>query len=152
MESCHVCGNDAIGNGWVEGAKVALCGRCERYASKFELDSAHRPVARMAQKKPALAEARFVPGFGQKLKEAREKKGLSRDQLGKKLLVSEADLRAFEEERRNPLPELTKKLEYLLGVTLVFSDLEKEIQRQQQKPVFRGQELTLGDMIKFKKK
>ncbi len=152
MESCHVCGNDALGTGLVEGAKVALCDRCARYAGKFELFESYRPARPAPLRKAEAPEADFVPGFGLKLKNAREKKGLSREELGKKLLVSEADLRAFEEERRKPLPDLVRKLEYELGISLLSSNLDKEIQKQQQRPMARGQELTLGDIIKIKRK
>ena len=35
-EECHVCGKPAVGSGFVEGARVALCGDCSAYSGDFK--------------------------------------------------------------------------------------------------------------------
>ncbi|MBI5036774.1 multiprotein-bridging factor 1 family protein [Candidatus Micrarchaeota archaeon] len=153
MESCHICGNDAIGTGYVEGAKIALCERCAEHSKRFQLFEQYRPQQPKPAQRKEKPEQELVAGFGRKIMKARvETKSLSREDFAKQMLISEPDLRAYEEERRKPLPDVAKKIEYALGITLVESKIAEEVEQQQAKSVPFKKEFTLGDIIKIKKK
>jgi len=56
-------------------------------------------------------------GFGERLKKARQRKGLTQAQLGKLLNVSDATINRYEREQRKPDPEMLRKLAEVLDVS-----------------------------------
>lgn len=153
MESCQICGKEAVGEGFVEGAKVPLCNLCLDFASKFDVYDEYKPP--VAEKKfapkPQVVE-RFVDDWTQKIKSAREKKGWDRSELGKRLFISETDIKAFEDGRRKPEPSQREKIERELGVSLIESEVLESVEKKKSLPPKSGQALTLGDLVKIKKK
>ncbi|MBI4361024.1 TIGR00270 family protein [Candidatus Micrarchaeota archaeon] len=153
MESCQVCGREAVGEGFVEGAKVPLCNRCIDHASKFDVYDDYKPHAPEKKFVPkAQVVERFVDGWAQKIKSGREKKGWDRLELGKRLFISETDIKAFEDGRRKPEPGQREKIERELGISLVESEVLDSVEKTQTAPPKPGQALTLGDLVKIKKK
>jgi transcriptional regulator with XRE-family HTH domain len=57
-------------------------------------------------------------GFGERLKKARQRKGLTQAQLGKLLNVSDATINRYEREQRKPDPEMLRKLAEVLDVSV----------------------------------
>jgi len=56
--------------------------------------------------------------FGQRLREARERAGLRREELAVKLGVSVYSIARWEQGRNKPLPEFRRRLKEILGVDL----------------------------------
>ena len=56
--------------------------------------------------------------FGERLREAREKAGLRREELAVKLGVSVYSIARWEQGRNKPLPEFRRRLKKILGVDL----------------------------------
>ena len=56
--------------------------------------------------------------FGERLREAREKAGLRREELAVKLGVSVYSIARWEQDRNKPLPEFRRRLREILGVDL----------------------------------
>ncbi|MDP2717911.1 MAG: multiprotein-bridging factor 1 family protein [Candidatus Micrarchaeota archaeon] len=152
MEDCQICGREAVGEGFVEGAKVPLCGRCMDHATRFDVYDAYKPPKPVKQAQRPETVEHYVEDWNGKLKSAREAKDFQRGELGNKVFISETDIKAFEDGRRKPTPAQLEKLERLLGVSLVVSEIEGEAEKQQARPVQKGQAFTLGDIVKIKKK
>lgn len=158
-ETCQVCGKQAVGEGYVEGARVPLCPTCVQYGERFSPYQQFQP-------KPAAPRAHlreddhFIENAGLAIKSAREAKGWDRAQLGKRLFISETDIRAFEEDRRKPTPAQVEKLEHELGIKLLVKDAPEEKEKPAEaRPISnkpsgarKSEEFTLGDIVTIKKK
>lgn len=168
MEACQICGKEAVGEGYVEGAKVPLCHTCAQYGNRLQLYQQFQP-AKPAPKIHLKDEQHFIDNAGATIKSAREQKGWDRMQLGKRLFISETDIRAFEDDRRKPTPSQVEKLEHELGIQLVVTDkLDERDDRLKTKGGHRQspesndgdnrpsprkkEEFTLGDIVTIKKK
>ncbi len=152
MEDCQVCGREAVGEGYVEGAKVPLCGRCMDHATRFDVYDAYKPPAPVRAAPKTQTVERYVEDWNTKIKSARQAKGFERGELGNKLAISENDIKAFEDGRRKPTPAQREKMERLLGVSLVVSEVQDETEKLQARPIPKGQGFTLGDVVKIRKK
>lgn len=158
MESCQICGKPAVGEGFVEGARVPLCPNCVRFGNRFDVYDEYKP--KPPAPRPRLKEdEHFVEHAGASIKAAREAKGWDRAQLGKRLFISETDIRAFEEDRRKPTPAQVEKLEHELGIKLLEKDAPQEDKKDANRPAQakasgprKTQEFTLGDIVTIKKK
>lgn len=136
---CQVCGKVAIGEGSVEGAKVPVCERCARFASDFvmfkipaapskpkayALQSSSKGMASSQAARPSAGSAgsggemELAEDYGKRMMQAREKLGLTRKDLAKKLFIQEKELDGFEHQKFKPNEGLVKKLEFALGVSL----------------------------------
>jgi putative transcription factor len=94
----------------------------------------------------------LVENFDAKIRQAREKLGLSHDDLGKKLNEKVSLLRKIETRKMTPNNLLATKLEHVLKVKLILLTSEEKVNvppSKAAKPVNR--ELTLGDLIKLEK-
>ncbi|MBI5226913.1 TIGR00270 family protein [Candidatus Micrarchaeota archaeon] len=164
MEACQICGKEAVGEGYVEGAKVPLCHTCAQYGNRLQLYQQFQPP-KPAPKVHLKDEQHFIENAGSTIKSARELKGWDRTQLGKRLFISETDIRAFEDDRRFPTPAQVEKLEHELGIKLVVTDKPEERdkggnEKTQPREGTPGrtpgprkpEEFTLGDIVTIKKK
>ena len=128
---CQVCGKPAAGEGTVEGANVPLCEDCSSYASNFSfyrefLDSVRDK--QFSKRPPQLSpkpsggkgfgEFELVEDYGKKIMQAREKQGLNRKTLARKIMIQEKELEGFEQQKYKPNERIVKKLEFALGISL----------------------------------
>ncbi|HLD62924.1 MAG TPA: multiprotein-bridging factor 1 family protein [Candidatus Norongarragalinales archaeon] len=125
---CQVCGKPAAGEGFVEGARVALCEVCSEYSSGFQVFKTYvppkpkyslPPAVRPAVSRKPQGELQLAEDYGKRIMQAREKQGLSRKDLAKKLLVQEKELEGFEQQKYKPGEATIKKLEFALGISLL---------------------------------
>ncbi len=147
---CHICGREAVGEGTVEGAKVALCDRCVRYAKRFTVYEEYLPPKPVAAPKQAQKTVSLVEDYARKIKSAREKKGLSREGFAKKFFIGVSDIAAFGEGRLKPVEDQAKKIEYALGISLFEQESIESIAKSERLPK-RGGGLTLADVVDVKK-
>ncbi len=163
MDECHVCGQESVGNGLIEGAKVSLCNSCMGYAkNQFYYNQPMQTRRKPAGSTPYDTRVNRPPSAQQNLelredyntaiKNAREKHGWTREELAKKLLIKESDVIAFEEKRLKPTPEVEKKLEYALGLRL-YETSEPDLNALAMQNTTRsGQAPSLADVVEIKKK
>ncbi|MEM2972112.1 MAG: multiprotein bridging factor aMBF1 [Candidatus Bathyarchaeia archaeon] len=166
---CEVCGGKIHGKPYrvvIEGAKLTVCSRCSKHGvatweeePKLEKPSAKTKTAILqlpkteSTKQPETiteTNLELVDGFGLKIKQAREKLGLSHGELGKKLNEKASLLKKIEAEKMTPDNKLAVKLERLLKVKLLVPKTEEKTPLTVSKPTNR--ELTLGDLIQLNKK
>jgi putative transcription factor len=162
---CEVCGrkihNSPI-RAVIEGAKLTVCIECSKHGkiiSEEELNLEERtpktqsPILIKAQKKTPQAKVEItqeiVEDYDSKIRQAREKLGLSHEELGKKISEKESVLRKIETRKMAPNNLLITKLEHALKIKLLVPISEEKIPQIPKSP---NRELTLGDLIQLNKK
>ncbi len=169
---CEVCGrkihNDPI-RAVIEGAKLTVCVECSKHG-KIVYDEPAAPKSplltvasasgkpkrqpQMMQKKRQLIAKveitqELVDGYAAKIRVAREKLGLSHEDLGLKISERASVLKHIELGKMEPNNLLANKLERTLKIKLLVP-IEVEQPGDSPKAVAKDQEMTLGDLIEFK--
>jgi putative transcription factor len=91
-----------------------------------------------------------VEGYHAKIRQAREKLGLSHEELGKKINEKASVLSKLETGKMTPNNMLVTKLEHALKIKLLVPIKEEKI--SQDMPRLPNRETTLGDLIQLNKK
>ena len=166
---CEVCGRKIRGKPFrviIEGAKLTVCSQCSRHGKiiweeekvpKLTLPKTRITSPSLKIQKAKTSETKidtnleFVDGFETKIRHAREKLGLSHEDLGKKINEKVSVLKKIESGKMTPDNKLAIKLEHALRIKLLVPPSEEKIPKvQTTKPATR--ELTLGDLIQLTKK
>ena len=167
---CEVCGRKIFGKSYkvmIEGAKLTVCGKCAKHGTIIWEEKKPKPVKPRtrapARRSPLRTKSKETPqvavestlelieDFDAKIRQAREKMGLSHEDLGTKINEKVSLLKKIETGKMTPDNKLATKLEYALKIKLlVEASQEKLSQAEIAKPVSR--ELTLGDLIQMNKK
>jgi putative transcription factor len=91
----------------------------------------------------------MTENYSMKIRQAREKLGLSHEDLGKKINEKASVLRKIETGKMTPNNMLVTKLEHVLKIKLLIPISEEKILAQL--PKSSSHELTLGDLIQLNK-
>jgi putative transcription factor len=164
---CEVCGHKIHGNpirAIIEGAKLTVCVECSKHGKiireeKIELGQKvpKKPLTSapfIQKKKRAQARVEItqevVEGYHAKIRQAREKLGLSHEELGKKINEKASVLSKLETGKMTPNNVLVTKLEHALKIKLLVPIKEEKISHEM--PKLPSRETTLGDLIQLNKK
>jgi putative transcription factor len=161
---CEVCGSKIHGGpirALIEGAKLTVCIECSKHGKIIYDEPAPKqeparkpfapiPVKRQAPKATVDTSREIVEGYDSKIRQAREKLGLSHEELGQKINEKASVLRKIETGKMAPNNQLVTKLERMLKIKLLVPVAEEE--SSQQIPKAANRELTLGDLIQLDKK
>lgn len=109
----------------------------------------HVPMRKVEAKVQITQE--MVEGYPAKIRQAREKLGLSHEDLGKKINEKASVLRKLETGKMEPNNTLVSKLEHVLKIKLL-APIADEKAQQVAAPKTASRELTLGDLMQFGKK
>ncbi|MDR0373082.1 MAG: multiprotein bridging factor aMBF1 [Nitrososphaerota archaeon] len=162
---CEVCGRkihtDPV-RAVIEGAKLTVCVECSKHGKVMIYEEptvsqpsptksyAHIPVI---MKKPPVAQVQIttevVDDYAAKIRSAREKLGLSHEDLGKKINEKTSLLRHIETGKVAPNNQLANKLEHALKITLMVPIVDEKVTVAPKKMASDG--LTLGDLIEMNK-
>lgn len=166
---CEVCGRKMRGKPYkviIEGARMTVCDDCSKHG-KVAWEEEPKPKAvikprgprpvlkaqsRVQQTTPLEATVELVDDFDARIRQAREKLGISHEELGKKLSEKVSLLKKIETRKMVPDNTLATKLEHALKIKLILPVSEekaKMLQAKAAKPINR--ELTLGDLINLEK-
>lgn len=160
MGSCEMCGREvpALRRAIVEGTMMSVCGNCvkfgvEQAGQANEVTGRSRVTqsldarAKRAQPRDIYAgnETELVLDYGERVKKARMERGISVDDLGKKLNERVAILHKVESGSYHPDDGLVIKLEKEFGIKLK-EKVEKTTTTTMSKTPDKA--LTLGDLIK----
>ncbi len=148
---CEICGREArLKRALVEGVEMMVCEECARYG--IVLPEKKKSVATVRGKvkktvpysKDIFEEMKFelVPEWGKKIKEARQRKGMSREELGAKVGEKTTTIAKIENEELRPPDETVKKLEKVLEIKLFQEVTDAVVKHGEARP------LTLGDLLK----
>jgi putative transcription factor len=166
---CEVCGRKIYGKPYrviIEEAKLTVCTECSKHGKiiweeepqpKTTMPKTQTavPPLKIQSKKPVATTVdttqELVENFHIKIRQAREKLGISHEDLGKKINEKVSLLRKIETGKMTPDNLLVTKLEHTLKIKLLAPTSEEKIS-QLKIPKSASRELTLGDLIKLDKK
>ena len=167
---CEICGKkEAVFLVLVEGAKMLSCKSCAYYGKI--LHSLEEGIGEEPQKEAAVpvsmrVEEDIVEGYGKSIRKAREaakieeetyddegkkirrKRGMTIEELAKKVNEKASYLDKVENERIRPTLEVARKLEKALGIKLIEKVKESAVEYKEK----GKKELTLMDMMEMQKK
>jgi len=162
---CEVCGRKIIGppnRAVIEGAKMLVCSNCAKLGSIYweaKTEPRLRKVAKRLptqvlppRKQPPLSVAEnleLIDDFGAKIRQAREKLGLSHEDLGKKISEKVSVLRKIESGKMAPDNLLVEKLQHALHMKLLVPISEPKVPSKAL--ASRPASPTLGDIAQVKK-
>ncbi len=162
---CEVCGHKIHGSpirAEIEGAKLTVCIECSKHGKiirEEEVELGQKTPKKLltpilfTQKRTAQAKVEItqevVEGYDSKIRQAREKLGLSHEELGKKINEKASVLSKLETGKMTPNNVLVTKLEHALKIKLLVPIQEEKILEIPKSP---NRELTLGDLIQLNKK
>jgi putative transcription factor len=164
---CEVCGRK-IHNGpitaVIEGARLTVCVECSKHGKIVTQDeytpkpkptgkpSPHIPV--MTQKKKTEIKVEItqeiVQDYTSKIRQAREKLGLTHEDLAKKINEKTSVIGKLEMGKIQPSNILATKLEHALKIKLLTPITEEKATTLSPKAANR--EVTLGDLIQLNNK
>ena len=166
VPSCELCGkNPSIYQCEVEGTMMNVCEDCSRFGSvKGKSNKAGVRVVVQDSKKvePSEPEYIFVQGYGNIVKNAREKLNLKQEDFAKKINEHKSLIHQVESEHIKPNILLARKLERELHIKIV-----DEVKGERYEPGENSKHLgptgkmtsdpksgglTFGDMINIKRK
>ena len=163
---CEVCGHkihDQPITAVIEGAKLTVCVECSKHGKIIHEEVAALPQKTLkkpqappsvVQRKPAVAKVEIsqepAEDYSTKIKAAREKLGLTHEELGKKINEKASVLRNLEAGKMSPNNQLASKLEHMLKIKLLVPISEEKVPSPTSKSA--NQELTLGDLIEIDSK
>ncbi len=158
---CEICGSEVrhLRTVLVDRATLDVCDRCARFGKPVE----SRPKHEQAKKAPRRATGSrrasvgrtptdydVVDGYGSLIRSAREKKGLTQEDLGKRVSEKTSTIHRLESETLAPSIALARKLERFLKVKLLEkAGLEEEVATSIHST---DEDITLGEVIQVRKK
>ena len=163
---CEVCGRRIHGSpvrALIEGAKLTVCIECSKHGKvireeevEFGQRAPKKPLPSMPfvqRKKPSQAKVdvsqEVVEGYHAKIRRAREKLGLTHEELGKKINEKASVLSKLETGKMTPNNMLVTKLEHALKIKLLVPIKEEKFSEIPKAPSHGS---TLGDLIQLNKK
>ena len=146
MVSCDMCGRQGeIVTAEVEKVEMKVCQNCARFGTvKRRADSIRVLQKRIHQEQPF----KVVSDYASILRQSREKQKLSQEDFARLLQEKESIVAKWEQGRMQPSVEVAKRLERILGVSLVIEEVEQPFEKDKN---VRRDGFTLGDFIKKRK-
>lgn len=164
---CEVCGrkipNSPI-TAVIEGARLTVCVECSKHGKVVSQDD-YTPRTKVTAKPtvhvPFIAQKRkpeanvqitqeIIEDYCMKIRQAREKLGLTHEDLGKKINEKSSVIGNLETGKMTPNNILATKLEHALKIKLLAPVTEEKAPQQSLKTASR--EVTLGDLIQLDSK
>ncbi|NIW12437.1 MAG: TIGR00270 family protein [Candidatus Thorarchaeota archaeon] len=160
---CEVCGRRIVGKPYratIEGAKMIVCGNCVKLSStSWELPPPRRvkrlvkpsspKIMRKRQPQEPTQELELVGDFSSRVRQGREKLGLSHEDLGRKIGEKVSVLRKIESGKMTPDHKLASKLEHTLRVKLLVPLSEPKVPSTR---LSQPREVTLEEVAHVKKR
>lgn len=146
---------------YVENVKLSVCQSCYSRLARGdvarEIEEATKAQTRRprvsSDKKPeerVLDEYEVVPDYADRVRQARERLGLTQKALADMVKESENTIKRIESGRLVPTIALARKLESVLSIKLL-EPVVDSAQAQLPNPA-KMKELTLGDVVSLKKR
>jgi putative transcription factor len=163
MPACEMCGREApVRTVTIEGTRMQTCPSCSKFGVEVaghgaEVTGRSRITQalddRAARQRPRdifqAQDQEIVDDFGKLIREGRQRKGLTQEELARKLNERQSVLSKVEAGTQRPTDDLAKRLQRELGINLY-----EKAPSEEQGPAPRsvGSGFTLGDLIKREKK
>jgi len=165
---CEICGRPIRGRARVvrvEGSELRVCEECARFGREVARPSVgsgrrerggRRPPRRAPRPRrrrprgfdPFREGYELVPDYADRVREARERKGWSQEELAERVGEKVSVIRRIEAGKMEPDVNLARRLEKVLEV-----DLLEPLEATEAETSGSGSEgLTLGDVVEIRKK
>jgi len=169
---CEVCGQKIIGKGKnvnIEGANLIVCDNCARFGDSSKISTVQhqkpkigritspqkiivtkKPKAKSDFKKDFSSDSyELVDDYIDKIRKAREERGLSHEELAKRINERVSIIKKIETGKMYPSDIVVKKLEKELQIS-IYAPLDSKGVAVGSKESPKG--LTLGDVVNIKRK
>ncbi len=152
--SCEMCGKaEQLVTALIEGVEMKVCRNCASFGQVLQTPRAFshgNSFSRQKSQEPQIIE-QIVEECALKIKQAREKRKLNQEEFAKMLNEKESVLHNIEAGKQKPSMELAKKLEKILGISLIEIIKPDEITSEKQDSPGPNGPMTIGDMLLMKK-
>jgi putative transcription factor len=151
MVNCDMCGKEReLVDVIVEGAVVEVCLDCSKHGSVVTINQpvVDKRIEFQKEKESGTSYVTvIVSDFGQRIKAARERKGLKQEDLAQDLAEKESVIHQLETGKLKPSFRLAKKLSVFLNIDLVES-VESNIKGATKDVDLKSASVTIGDLLK----
>ena len=157
---CEMCGKEAsLRKTKVEGAVLKLCKECQQTgkvmgssgkSSSSPGKSSGGRKSRKKRRKPREQQKHLVRDFDDRVKQTRESKDITIEDLAEKMKVKESVVHRIESGKLKPDEKLAKKIKKFLGIDLYRQ--ESELDYESETTSKKTSKNTIGDIAKVKKK
>jgi putative transcription factor len=162
---CEVCGRHISGKPYkaiIERARLVVCSDCAKLGSiSWELKAPEKPVTRAKASRPVTPKPKaavkpqssleptleLTEDFGTCIRQAREARGLTHENLGRRINEKVSVLKKLESQKMTPDLKLVEKLQYALKIKLLIP-VKKEKLPKGFLTASPTKAITLGDLIK----
>ncbi len=159
---CEVCGAEIRGQPHyriIEGGRMTVCGRCARFGSSdWDPTQARTRTRPRRQDLPAPRRPRseveaaeyleLVEDYGQKIRKARQRMGMTVEDFAKKIGEKESVIKKLEKEELSPDTKLVRKIRNVLNIEVLVEGAPASAPVAARPTGGR----TLGDIMKLSKK
>ena len=147
---CELCGREVeeFVNAVIEGTTLQVCANCSKFGQIVERRDKIKPIKKVRRSEPDDIEF-IVPEYPKLIKEAREKKGLTQEELGRNINEKASIIHQIESGHMKPDLNLAMKIAKYFEIRLVEKYVEADIKDLQID--FKNKNLTIGDLIKLNK-
>lgn len=150
MPNCELCGNEAenLTKAKISGAKINVCQNCTSHGTKLEETNDSNNKTKYSTEDKSDSNPRhqeesktqdsyektedkyddvsdLMIDYGQEIRQKRNERGISREDLAQSLGIKESHLRNIESESTQPSLGLQDKIEKELNIDLSMGDLEQ---------------------------
>ncbi len=150
--NCDMCGQESeLFKAIIEGSELNVCVKCSTFGKiigKAKTAMPGKEVKIVAAPAKPEKTVTIIPNYGKLIRLKREQLGLSQKDFAKKMAEKESIIHKIEVQAIEPDIELAEKFERLLGMKLI-DDLGNE---EVNIPKLKKNEVTLGDMVKVRKR
>jgi len=127
MPQCDICGREAqLVDAVIEGSVLSVCKDCARHGTIIKAHSTEPKVAKEKPKETIKGEELFVSDCAEKVKRARERMGITQEQLAKAIAEKKSLIHRIETGQAEPTLATALKLERFLGIKIIESYIPKE--------------------------
>lgn len=164
--NCEICGSPIRGPPIrivVEGARLIVCAICSTHGEDYWQPAApskvpERPVPKPIKVKPKISqdslpktytELELRDDYANQIRKAREKFGFTQEDLAKRAKERLSIIQKIELGKMVPNLQLSRTLEHILKMKLLVPAVEPKTPKS---ALSEAQELTIGDVIQFKKR
>lgn len=161
--NCDICGRELSGQAFkvkVEGAKMLVCGRCQRLGTPYVEEPTFKHVATRGAASPRAAPRRaselprgmeeldIAEDWAGRVRQQRMKLGISQEELAKRVKEKLSVIQKIETGKMAPYIKLCRALEHELKIKLLVPRKDITDVPKTAPPA----EVTLGDIMRIKGK
>ncbi len=154
---CEMCGEEKLHlyKAIVEGSIISVCEKCKKFGEVISIEKPKVEEPKHEKPKPETKPEEekqevIVDDYSLKVRKAREEKEMTQEELAKAIAEKESMIHKIESNQITPSLQLAKKLEQFFRISLIeeFDPKKAPVKELD----FKDEAITIGDLIRLKKK